>query len=197
LRGAGLRHVFRPRAGSRTREQIADRLFFRDQKQIVDHLYKTVIAGLLSLRGGPSEVQCGALASLRKVHDRFGIEPGPIIPGDLRYEGGLAAGSAVTKLSPRPTAVMAINGSYRRGILKALLKAGVRVPQDISVTGFETPGSRNTAILDHHRRCTPHMLGRWRPMRCITVGVPESSSRDIKSLRADFSETRPALPPSE
>ena len=67
----------------------------------------------------------------------LGLEPGPILPGDLRFEGGLAAGEAIAKLSPRPTAVMAVNDLTAVGVIKGLLNAGCRVPKDISVTGFD------------------------------------------------------------
>jgi DNA-binding LacI/PurR family transcriptional regulator len=65
------------------------------------------------------------------------MEPGPVLHGDLRFEGGLAAGSSISKLSPRPTAVMAVNDLTAVGVIKGLMKAGVRVPEDISVTGFD------------------------------------------------------------
>jgi LacI family transcriptional regulator len=55
----------------------------------------------------------------------------------LRFEGGFAAGVAIAKLSPRPTAVMAVNDLTAVGVIKGLLNAGCRVPQDISVTGFD------------------------------------------------------------
>jgi LacI family transcriptional regulator len=55
----------------------------------------------------------------------------------LRFHGGLAAGLAIAKLSPRPTAVMAINDLTAVGVIKGLLKSGCRVPQDISITGFD------------------------------------------------------------
>jgi len=55
----------------------------------------------------------------------------------LRFEGGLAAGAAVANVSPRPTAVVAINDLTAVGVIKGLLKAGCRVPEDISVTGFD------------------------------------------------------------
>jgi DNA-binding LacI/PurR family transcriptional regulator len=55
----------------------------------------------------------------------------------LRFEGGLAAGLHIAKLSPRPTAVMSVNDLTAVGVIKGLLKGGCRVPQDISVTGFD------------------------------------------------------------
>jgi DNA-binding LacI/PurR family transcriptional regulator len=70
---------------------------------------------------------------MRDLH----LEPGPVLTGDLRFEGGLAAGASIAKFSPRPTAVMAVNDLTAVGVLKGLLKAGLRVPEDISVTGFD------------------------------------------------------------
>jgi len=60
-----------------------------------------------------------------------------VLAGDLRFEGGLAAGAAIAKLSTRPTAVMAVNDLTAVGVIKGLLNAGFRVPEDISVTGFD------------------------------------------------------------
>lgn len=67
----------------------------------------------------------------------LGLEPGPVLPGNLRFEGGLEAGMIVAKLSPRPTAVLAVNDLSAVGVIKGLLKSGCRVPQDVSVTGFD------------------------------------------------------------
>ena len=112
--------------------------YFSGIKQIVDHLYKSGHRRIAFIAGRPKlKSNVARLQAYERCMTDLGLEPGPIIPGDLRYEGGLAAGSAVTKLSPRPTAVMAINDLTAVGVLKALLKAGVRVPQDISVTGFD------------------------------------------------------------
>jgi len=65
------------------------------------------------------------------------LEPGPVLPGDLRFEGGLGAGLAIAQLHPRPTAVMAVNDLTAVGVIKGLMKSGCRVPDDISVTGFD------------------------------------------------------------
>src|SRR5437879_1588509 len=57
--------------------------------------------------------------------------------GVLRCEGRLAAGLAIAKLTPMPTAVVAVNDLTAVGVIKGLLNGGCRVPQDISVTGFD------------------------------------------------------------
>ena len=65
------------------------------------------------------------------------MQPGPIFHGDLRFEGGLKAGLIIGKMSRGPTAVMAVNDLTAVGVIKGLLEAGCRVPEDISVTGFD------------------------------------------------------------
>ena len=66
-----------------------------------------------------------------------GLTPGPILHGNLRFEGGLTAGLTLGQMASRPTAVMAVNDLTAVGVMKGLLSAGYRIPQDISVTGFD------------------------------------------------------------
>src|SRR4029077_16103159 len=68
---------------------------------------------------------------------RLGLEPGPVLPGNLRFEGGLAAGAGIGNVFSLPPAVMAVNDLTAVGVIKGLLNGGCRVPQDISVTGFD------------------------------------------------------------
>jgi DNA-binding LacI/PurR family transcriptional regulator len=112
--------------------------YFSGIKQIVDHLYQRGHRRIAFIAGRPKlKSNVARLQAYEKCMADLGLQSGPVIPGDLRYEGGLAAGSAIAKLAPRPTAVMAINDLTAVGVIKALLKAGIRVPQDISVTGFD------------------------------------------------------------
>jgi len=92
----------------------------------------------------------------------LGLTFGPVLPGDLRFEGGLAAGVAIAKLSPLPTAVMAINDLTAVGVIKGLLKSGLRVPQDISVTGFDNTrlaaySNPSITTVDIHRQILGQM----------------------------------------
>lgn len=50
---------------------------------------------------------------------------------------GLAAGRLVLAAEPRPTAVIAQSDLLAAGVIRAAEEAGLRVPEDLSVTGFD------------------------------------------------------------
>src|SRR5450631_3107907 len=107
-------------------------------KQIVQHLHAKGHRRIAFVAGRPGlKSNTVRLEAYEKSMRDLGLEPGPVLPGDLRFEGGLAAGMSIAKLSSRPTAVMAVNDLTAVGVVKGLLHSGYRVPQDISVTGFD------------------------------------------------------------
>lgn len=59
------------------------------------------------------------------------------IQGDFGEESGYRAGGEILRMRPRPTAVFAANDGMAIGLLSALQEAGLRVPEDIAVTGFD------------------------------------------------------------
>src|SRR5438046_4271774 len=112
--------------------------YFSGVEQIIKYLYTIGHRRIAFVAGRPRlKSNIARLQAYEKSMRDLGLEAGPVLPGDLRFEGGLAAGSAIAKLSPRSTAVVAINDLTAVGVIKGLLKAGCRVPQDISVTGFD------------------------------------------------------------
>ena len=60
-----------------------------------------------------------------------------IVVGDLHVEGGYAAMEQILRLHPRPTALLAANDLMAVGALQAAQAAGVRVPHDLSIVGFD------------------------------------------------------------
>lgn len=59
------------------------------------------------------------------------------VGGDFTEASGFRAGQMLLEASPRPTAVFAANDSMAIGALSALRSGGARVPEDISVVGFD------------------------------------------------------------
>ncbi len=62
------------------------------------------------------------------------FDPAWVVPGDGRASGGE---QALDRLAGRPTAVFCYNDMTAIGLLRAAHKAGLRVPEDMAVVGFD------------------------------------------------------------
>ncbi|MEO6968245.1 MAG: LacI family DNA-binding transcriptional regulator [Rhodanobacteraceae bacterium] len=60
-----------------------------------------------------------------------------VLTGDFSEESGYRAGQQLLAMAKRPQTVFAANDMMAIGCLFALNQAGVRVPQDIALTGFD------------------------------------------------------------
>lgn len=82
-----------------------------------------------------AERRRGYRAALRAA----GIEPRPEWEhaGDFTDAGGHAGAAALVRLTPRPTAILAANDAMAVGALSAVREAGLRVPEDVAVVGFD------------------------------------------------------------
>ncbi|MGA9979780.1 MAG: LacI family DNA-binding transcriptional regulator [Candidatus Sulfotelmatobacter sp.] len=131
--------------------------------QIVQHLHARGHRRIAFVAGRPGlKSNVVRLEAYETCMRNLGLEPGPVLPGDLRFEGGLAAGISIGKLSSRPTAVVAVNDLTAVGVVKGLLNSGLRVPQDISVTGFDKTrlaeySNPSITTVDVHRETLGHM----------------------------------------
>jgi LacI family transcriptional regulator len=63
--------------------------------------------------------------------------PLQVLPGDFTHDAGYQAGLHLAQSPERPDAVFAANDTLAIGCLMAFRKAGVRVPEDVAVTGFD------------------------------------------------------------
>jgi LacI family transcriptional regulator len=82
-----------------------------------------------------SERERGYLAGLREA----GIAPARelSVRGDFSEEGGWRGARELLALAERPTVIFAANDAMAVGALSALREAGVRVPDDVAVAGFD------------------------------------------------------------
>ena len=79
------------------------------------------------------------LAAFSRSIEECGIvaDPAWIVEGDHTMEGGIEAMDSLLKSRKRPTAVMCSNDMTAIGVLHKLYRAGLRVPDDLSVIGFD------------------------------------------------------------
>ena len=60
-----------------------------------------------------------------------------IQPGDFMYQRGREAAERILRLPDRPTALLAANDESGIGAMDAALALGLRVPEDVSIMGFD------------------------------------------------------------
>jgi DNA-binding LacI/PurR family transcriptional regulator len=81
------------------------------------------------------ERQTGYEQALRACGLHF--DPALIVRGDNRPQGGIRAMQQLLELSSRPTAVFCYNDATAIGAMWAARAAGLHIPQDLSVVGFD------------------------------------------------------------
>lgn len=91
--------------------------------------------------GGPREMICtqARIDGYRAGLERAGVEPDRdlIRYGDFRHEGAFRATQLLLALPDPPTAIFAGSDQQAMGAYEAVRQAGLRVPQDLSVVGFD------------------------------------------------------------
>ena len=58
-------------------------------------------------------------------------------PGNYTYKSGMQAGEKLLTLKARPTAIFASNDDMASGVMASSLRYNLRIPQDLSVAGFD------------------------------------------------------------
>ena len=107
---------------------------------IVNHLYETGrrriahISGHYSTRPGTDR-----LLGYRSELERLGLPAPPeyVVEGDFFHDSGYDAANLLLALSEPPDAIACASDSMAVGAMAAIEQAGLRVPEDIAVTGFD------------------------------------------------------------
>jgi LacI family transcriptional regulator len=77
--------------------------------------------------------------------------------GEPATKTGVQAGGELLELRPRPTAVVCFNDKVAVGVMEAAAARGLRVPEDLSVTGFDD--------IDVSRATTPRLTTVRQPLQ--------------------------------
>jgi LacI family transcriptional regulator len=90
---------------------------------------------------GPAGYLCSRarVDGYRSALERAGLEFGQALVrhGDFYHEGGYTCGGALLDLARRPTAIFAGSDQQALGVYEAARQRGLRIPQDLSVVGFD------------------------------------------------------------
>jgi LacI family transcriptional regulator len=99
--------------------------------------------------GGPTTAACNQarMHGYRGAMETAGIRiaKGYVRSGQFRYEDGLVEGTALLALPQPPTAIFAGNDETALGVLEAARAHGLRVPEELSVVGFDDTESARVA----------------------------------------------------
>jgi LacI family transcriptional regulator len=90
---------------------------------------------------GPRQLLCSRarLDGYRAALDAAGVELRPeyVRPGNFYHEAGFEGGAALLDLPEPPTAIFASSDQMALGVYEAVRLRGLRVPDNISVVGFD------------------------------------------------------------
>lgn len=97
----------------------------------------------IALIGGPEDITTTAdrLEGYRQAlaDARVPFDPDLVWPGAFTFESGVGAARRYLAATPpvRPTALFAANDQTAIGAIAVLREAGIRIPEDVSVAGFD------------------------------------------------------------
>ncbi|HTZ56869.1 MAG TPA: LacI family DNA-binding transcriptional regulator [Acidobacteriaceae bacterium] len=114
--------------------------YHRGIREGVQHLAALTHRRIAFVSGPLRQLSC----ELRKAAfvtslEEIGVTPDPtlLLEGDHTLEGGIAAAEHFLRSKNLPTAVMCSNDMTAIGVLRSFLRAGVRIPEEVSVIGFD------------------------------------------------------------
>lgn len=108
------------------------------------------------------------------------IDPGLMVTSNFRVEGGLEATKALLSTPDRPTAVFMGNDLMAIGAVQAAKQAGLRVPQDLAIVGFD-----DISLASHLDpplttvRMPKYELGRQAMAKLLQIMAGESPGEEV------------------
>jgi len=112
---------------------------WRGGVQGTEHLLELGHRRLAFVGGPPDSTPAGErLAGFRSALEAAGVDAGSatVRAGAFRYDDGLAC-APMLRTGDRPTAIFAASDDVALGVLEAARQVGLRVPEDLSVMGFD------------------------------------------------------------
>jgi DNA-binding LacI/PurR family transcriptional regulator len=135
--------------------------------QAVDHLVALGHRAIAFVDGGKGTIASDRRRGYRRAMRGHGLAgQARVIPGDHTEEAGIRAAAALDR--NRPTAVIAFNDRCAVGLLDALARQGVKVPEVVSVVGYD---DSMLARLAHVDLTTVSQDARGQAERAVAMAV--------------------------
>jgi DNA-binding LacI/PurR family transcriptional regulator len=118
-------------------------------RQAVDHLTALGHRAIAHIDGGTMPAADERRRGYRAAMRRHGLaEHIRVLPGDYTEESGARAARALLTHGELPTAVIAGNDRCAHGLLTTFLRAGLTVPTDVSIVGFDDSQLARLSFID-------------------------------------------------
>ena len=127
--------------GRRLRPLVADVVRTADAAGVgrsVDHLVELGHRDVVYVDGGAGTIAADRRRGYRVAMRRRGLDDrGRVLPGGHTEVSGVRAAGTLLAAGDLPTAVMAFSDRVAIGVVDTLARAGVRVPEQVSVVGYD------------------------------------------------------------
>lgn len=161
-------------------------------RMAIDHLHDLGHRRIAHVDGGNGVIGSDRRRAYRDHMTRLGLgSEVHIVPGGDNGEAGRRAGGVLLRdPAPRPTAIIAYNDECAWGVIRSLAEAGLHVPRDLSIVGYDgSPVARMAPVELTTIRQDTDALGRRSIERLIT--------RLEQGLPIDDVVCEPAFAPGE
>jgi DNA-binding LacI/PurR family transcriptional regulator len=130
--------------GRRLRSSVVDSINNHEQegaRLAVDHLVGLGHEQIVHIDGGRGAGSAPRRSGYRRAMRAHGLDARiRVVGGDLTELSGVRAVRALVRSATMPTALFAANDFSAAGALDGLGAAGLRVPEDVSVVGYDNTG---------------------------------------------------------
>jgi LacI family transcriptional regulator len=110
----------------------------RGAEAMVRHLFACGHRTIALIKGPKGNIDADErFDGFRRAMRALKLRPGPILDGDFTETAGREAGMRLCADGALPDAVFALNDMMAIGCLGALSAAGIKVPQDVALAGFD------------------------------------------------------------
>jgi len=116
---------------------------------VVDHLVESGHRDIAHVDGGPGPISDDRRRGYRAAMRRHRLAGrASVVPGGHTEADGRRAAAALLRRSVRPSAVACFNDHCALGVMDGLSRAGVRVPEDCAVAGYDDSPIASLAAVD-------------------------------------------------